>query len=200
MDTWRKTQIQVASRWEYFLFLGWIGVRREVGKCDTQTDPHMYECYHASVLGMVAFIHVHFGYPLLLHTHAHTHTLMGLIRGLMSCRPACCVFCMRTCVCVCVCVLSGRPANTLSLGGSLIYKASNEVQQRRTSPRLIVCLFTFLLNPLPPYVTRVETVSSTSKKTKLTWQVKFPLHLISSFRSEAWSSDSKDMSNGDFIV
>lgn len=49
-------------------------------------------------------------------------------------------------VCLSVCVLSGRPANTLSLGGSLIYKALNEGQQRRrarTSLRLIVCLFTF---------------------------------------------------------
>jgi len=91
-----------------FLFLGGIGVWREVGKHDSaQTDPpHMYEYYHADVLAMVVFIHMHLGNPLLLHTltHTHTHTLKGLIRGLMSCRPACCVFLYGN-ICVCVCVV-----------------------------------------------------------------------------------------------
>ncbi len=92
--------------------------------------------------------------------------------GLTSSRPVCAVrFCM--CMCVCVCVLSGRPANTLSPGGSLIYKASNEVQQRRrarTSLRLIVCLFTFLFHSstLPTSRggrrTRVEIISSTCER------------------------------------
>ena len=79
-----------------------------------------------------------------------THTPKGSDHGLNE-QQTC------VCVCVCVCVLSGRPANTLSPGASLIYKASNEVQQRRrarVSPRLIVCLFTFLFQlmklPLPP--------------------------------------------------
>lgn len=57
-------------------------------------------------------------------------------------------------MCVCVCALSGRPANTLSRGGSLIYKALNEGQQRRgarTSLQLIVCLFTFTFRFHPPH-------------------------------------------------
>lgn len=85
------------------------------------------------------------------------------------------------CVLLCVCVLSRRLANTLSLGGNLIYKALNEGQQRRrarTSLWLIVCLFTFTFLfhslHLPPSThvtrsrrrrrTRLEIISSMCKR------------------------------------
>lgn len=81
-----------------------------------------------------------------MNTAPPTHTrlidsLTSLIMGLMSSRP------VRVCVCVCTAGL-GRPPHTPSQGGSLIYKASNEVQQNRgvrTTRWMIVCLFTFLL-------------------------------------------------------
>lgn len=75
-------------------------------------------------------------------SNAHIH---GSDRGLNEQQTsALCVVWKNTCVCVRA--LSRRPANTLSRGGSLIYKALNEGQQRRgarTSVQLIVCLFTF---------------------------------------------------------
>lgn len=55
----------------------------------------------------------------------------------------------------------GGLANTrLSPAGRLIYKASNEVQQRggaRTSRRLIVCLFTFLSHSRSGSLRRAQT-------------------------------------------
>lgn len=74
----------------------------------------------------------------------------GLMAALMSSRPVCC------CKCTSARMLLRRPPHTLSPGARLIYKASNEVQQRgraRTCPQLIVCLFTFSVSfffPTPP--------------------------------------------------
>lgn len=109
----------------------------------------MNEYCHDYVVGM------------LKNTHTHTHTTYRpthrFDHGLNE---------QQACVCSHVCVLLGRPSNTLSPGGSLIYKASNEVQQRRrarTSPRLIVCLFTFRFHPHPHIIWRgwtwVEMIS-----------------------------------------
>lgn len=72
-------------------------------------------------------------------------------------------FCRSSHVCN-VCALLGWAevgANTrLSPAGCLIYKASNEVQQRggaRTSCRLIVCLFTFLSHSRSRSLRRAQT-------------------------------------------
>lgn len=110
------------------------------GTAQAHTHVRILPCLHTGY----GSLHSRFGPP-----PSPTHTPKGLIMGLMSSRPVCVV---RSWMCLCVCVLSERPANTLSPGGSLIYKASNEVQQRRrarTSLRLIVCLFTFLFHSFP---------------------------------------------------
>lgn len=129
-----------------------------------------------------------YSYPQILPTYSFSYThILGSIHEFNE-RQTLCVLsiCVRVCVCLCMWVLSGRPANTLSQGGSLIYRASNEGQQRRratTSLRLIVCLFTFtfLIHPLPPSVTwrrrrtwleissmcKVSTKQSNQKQTSL---------------------------------
>lgn len=138
MNTWRKAQIQVEQGWDFFFFAKEMSMHNSA-----QTDPRMYAFCHACVSAW-QYSYRHIVVPLF----PYAYTPKGLILDLMSSRPVC-VCCVCFCMCTCVRTLSGRPSNTLSLGGSLIYKASNEVQQRRrarTSPRLIVCLFTFLFH------------------------------------------------------